>query len=148
MAVLASDFCISLFSVAMVNQAQPPLLCSRCTDQILFLSQLWNVVVCWVPGPAPCSESSFPSGISRALFALLPGQCCLLPWFLTDWCTRQVELGGEKKDEKERREYGGGLALISHSSWSDSCPFQFGSLGPLGDGVIGEMRSQKLSSSP
>lgn len=84
MAVLASDFYISLFSMAMVSQARPPLLCSRCIDQILFLSQLWNVVVCWVLGPVPCSEKSFPSGISRALFALLPGQFRLLPWFLTD----------------------------------------------------------------
>lgn len=42
-------------------------------------------------------------------------------------------VSGEKTDKKERRDDEGGLALISHSSWSDSCPFQFGSLGPLGD---------------
>lgn len=54
-------------------------------------------------------------------------------------------VGGEKEEEKERRGDEGGLVLISHWSWSGSCPFQFGSLGPLGDGVMGELRRGEKS---
>ena len=54
-------------------------------------------------------------------------------------------VGGEKGEEKERRGDGGSLVLISHWSWSGSCPFQFGSLGPLGDGVMEELRRGEKS---